>query len=351
VCRDLFAAFRLLIRRAKGDYGEDKHPQQFPKLERTADPGLTPWNLFERYVADRQPKESTVVRWRGVFLKLKADFPTHNAATLTREEVEDWLKGLITSDRSAGTVRASWLIAARTVFGFAVEQRLISQNPFTGIKIPVPRKNINREKTLTADEIKTILTASSATQPRTKLEAVKRWAPWLCAYSGARVGEITQLRGIDVVTQDGVPAIKITPEAGTQKTGRARTVPIHAHLIEQGFLDFVKSAGEGPLFYNPHKGTSDKTANDPTNPRKPRFVKAREELANWIRAIGVTDRGIQPNHAWRHTFKQIGYRSEISERLLDAIVGHTPMNVGRGYGTPSLQDMATALRKFPRYEI
>ncbi len=60
---------------------------------------------------------------------------------------------------------------------------------------------------------------------------------------------------------------------------------------------------------------------------------------------------MQPNHAWRHTFKQIGHRNDISERLLDAIVGHSPLNVGRGYGTPTLSDMAAALRKFPRYEI
>lgn len=351
VCRDLFVALNLLIRRANGDYSEDTHPKEFPKLERATDPSLTPWALFERWVAEVKPAISTVDRWRGVFLKLKEDFPTHSAATLTTEEIREWLRGLITPKRTAVTVRDTWKVAGRTVFAWGVEQQLVSRNPFADVRITVPRKNIVREtKSFTPEEITTILKAASAvSQPQTKSAAARRWTPWLCAYTGARVGEITQLRGIDVVTQDGIAAIKITPDAGTQKTRKPRTVPLHEHLIAQGFLTFAKSIGRGPLFYNPPKGKPD--APDATNPRKPRYVKAREHLAAWVRALGISDPDVKPNHGWRHTFKQIGHRNDISERLLDAIVGHSPLNVGRGYGTPTLNDMAAALKKFPRYEI
>jgi integrase len=56
-----------------------------------------------------------------------------------------------------------------------------------------------------------------------------------------------------------------------------------------------------------------------------------------------------PNHAWRHTFKQIADRSGISERVSDAITGHAPLNVARSYGQPTLIDMAEALKRFPQY--
>ena len=350
VCRDLFAALDLLIRRAKGDYGEDTHPKEFPKLERAADPSTTPWALFERWIEEVQPAAATVDRWRGVFLKLKEDFPTHTAAAFTTEEIREWLRGLINPQRSAGTVRDVWKVAGRTVFGWASEQHIIQRNPFSDVKITVPRRNTMREtKAFTPAEIKVILKAASAVQARTPTEAARRWVPWLCAYTGARAGEITQLRGSDVVTQDGIAAIRITPEAGAQKARKSRTVPLHPHLIEQGFFKFIEAAGRGPLFYNPPKATTDKP--DLTNPRKPRSVKAREHLAAWVRELGITDPDVQPNHAWRHTFKQVGHRNEISERLLDAIVGHAPVNVGRGYGTPTLNDMDAALRKFPRYEV
>jgi integrase len=88
---------------------------------------------------------------------------------------------------------------------------------------------------------------------------------------------------------------------------------------------------------------------DPTNPRKPRYVKAREHVAAWVRSLGVNDPELSPNHAWRHTFKALGFRHGISERVLDAIVGHAPASVGRGYGEPTLSDKAKELQKFPRY--
>ncbi len=143
--------------------------------------------------------------------------------------------------------------------------------------------------------------------------------------------------------------MRITPEAGSVKTNTFRMVPLHEHLIEQGFLDFVKANGTGPLFYNPEAKGTDKDS-DATSPRRPRAVKARERLAAWVRELGVTDIGIRPNHAWRHTFKQIAERSGISERVSDAITGHAPTTAGRGYGRPTVEDMAEALKKFPRYK-
>ena len=131
--------------------------------------------------------------------------------------------------------------------------------------------------------------------------------------------------------------------------GKARTVPLHEDLVEQGFLAFVKANGAGPLFYNASKQPGGPI--DPTNPRKPRYVKAREQVATWVRSLGVNDPELSPNHAWRHTFKAIGFRSGMSEKVLDAIVGHAPASVGRGYGEPTLADKTKELQKFPRYKV
>lgn len=174
--------------------------------------------------------------------------------------------------------------------------------------------------------------------------------PWICAYTGARAGEITQLRGKDVVQREGQWAIQITPDAGSVKTGEPRIVPVHEHLIEQGFIDFVRAKGEGPLFYNAEAPLRT-TGSDPTNPSKARPVKTRERIGEWVRKLGVTGKGIQPNHAWRHTFKQIADRVGISEKVSDAITGHSPASVGRSYGAPTVGDMAKALKKFPKYDV
>lgn len=80
-------------------------------------------------------------------------------------------------------------------------------------------------------------------------------------------------------------------------------------------------------------------------------MKAREDLAKWVRAIGVYDPELAPNHAWRHLFKEIADHCGIPEKISDAITGHAPANVARTYGKPRLEVMAKELRRFPRFAI
>ena len=349
-------AVLLLKRRARGDFIKDRRPEQFPKFEPAPKPhkdptGLTSWKLFEMWVEAKKPAPATVDRWRGVFVALQKHFEGRMAGSITTEEAQIWAESLVTPKRSAGVVQDIWCNAARTVFKWAVDTKKLSANPFQDVKIAVPRKVRSREKVFRPEEIRLILKASRKfTETEQAFDAARRWVPWICAYTGARAGEITQLRGQDLVKRDGHWAIQITPEAGTVKTHEARTVPLHEHLIDQGFVDFVRTKSDGPLFYNENTPLR-ATTTDPTNPRKARSVKMRERIGNWVREIGVTDKGIQPNHAWRHTFKQIADRAVISEKISDVITGHAPASVARSYGAPTVGDMAEALKKFPRYEI
>ncbi len=250
VALDFFAAVALMVRRARGDFTEDDYAKRFPAAG-MADAGLTPWKLFEEWIASAKPATSTVDRWRACFLKLQADFPTTPAAALLPEQAHAWAEGLVTAERSAVTVRDVWVISCRTVWAWAISKRKVTRNPFTGWRITVPKRKTTREsKAFTPDEANTILSAAAAIVVQSKASAAKRWMPWLAGYTGARMGEIAQLRGVDVVTVDGVPAIRISPEAGTTKTGTTRTVSLHEHVVAQGFLAFAKSAGKGPLFFN-----------------------------------------------------------------------------------------------------
>jgi integrase len=352
VCKDLFGALDLLIRRARGDYSEDTLPQEFPTFARMADPGFTFEALFERWVCAAGPKPGTVRRWRAVFLKLAQDFPEHGAAALTTDEVREWLPSLITQKRAAVTVRRVWSRAGTTVFAWAAEHKVVPHNPFAGVAVTVPRKSSHREgKWFNDDEIKKILQAAAAiTDPKSQADTWRRWAPWLLAYTGARAGEITQLRGVDVIERSGVPAIHITPAAGSTKTGEPRTVPLHEHLVEQGFLAFAKRRGPGPLFYREQKGAVE--ARKVTDPKRSPWEMVRAQLAEWIRMeVGIKDQEVQPTHGWRHTFRQRGSRYGMQEHIIDAICGHAPASAGRGYSVPTLSDMAEELKKFPRYEI
>lgn len=348
---DFAAALNLLIKRARGDYSADAYALQFPQFDNSRDTGHGPWQLFELWVSAVKPAPATVNRWRGVFMQLGTEFAGRSAGSVTPEEAQAWTDTLTTTERSAATVRDVWVVAARTVFAWAVKRKYTKQNPFKTAHVSVPRKKTSRPyKAFNTEEIEIILRAArTVTDTDTASNMARRWVPWLCAYTGARVGEIMQLRGLDVVEQDSVQVIAITPQAGTVKTGMGRAVPLHEHLLEQGFLDFVASRRKGPLFYNPSNAEPPESA--ATNPRKPRASRARERLAAWIRGLGISDKEVRPNHAWRHSFKQIAARKGIPDGMSDYITGHAPATVARGYGAPTVNDMAEALKIFPRYEV
>lgn len=343
-------ACALLRRRAEGDFGRDRHREKFPPAARAA--GLTCWTLFNAWVKERQPAASTVDRWRSVFLALEGRFPARDIATITDTDAIEWKDTLVTPERTARVVNEVWLAAAKTVFGWALKNKKIAGNPFKSVVVAARRKKVrNRGPEFTEQECQTILSAALAPPP-TRLAPhhahARRWVPWLCGYTGSRAGEITQLRAEDVVRENGIWAVRITPEAGTVKGGSARTVPIHEHLIEQGFLEFVKGR-KGPLFYDPIAARA--VTIDPSNPRKGPWTKTRDKLAEWVRAIGVKDKDLSPNHAWRHTFKRRATRAKIEPGIRDAICGHASRTIADDYETPSLDDMAAALKSFPRYQL
>jgi integrase len=119
-------------------------------------------------------------------------------------------------------------------------------------------------------------------------------------------------------------------------------------VVAQGFLKFAQGLSDGPLF---HTGKTKVKCDNPVSVSKSHAAQVRQRLAAWIRSLGVTDRELSPNHAWRHTFKQVADRHEITERMSDSITGHAPKSVGAGYGAATLEDKAEALKKFPRYTL
>ena len=299
---DLAAAFRRMIRVAQGDYSDDKYAERFPKFDGT-DSGETPQQLFDKWVAEKQPAWNTEAGWKGVFRAMTEHFQQRSAASITPEEAQHWVTGLISPKRSARTVDNNYIAASKTVFGWAVEHKRLARNPFATVKVTIPRPIKLREKSLRPDERRTILKAAlGIAASDTADNAARRWVPWLCAYTGARPGEITQLRGSDVVQEHGIWAIRVTPDAGSVKGREPRLVPLNDHLIEQGFLKFVTERGEGPLFYNPDT----RSAKGELQKRKPpRSVLARQRLAHWVRSLGIVEKGLSPLHGWRHTFKRL----------------------------------------------
>jgi integrase len=351
VSDNLPGAYDVLERRSWGDHSPDLTPETFPTYQDVQHnaAGIGCWALFGTYVDAVKPAAGTVNRWRAVFTHLQNAFPQRGAGSLTEADARTWMGTLVTPKRSAVTVDAVWISSANIVFAWAAKQKHIRTNPFVGVKIDVPREAVLREtKAFKPEEAQVILRAASAiTNMRDAFPRAQRWVMWLCAYSGARSGEIAQLRGVDVTGRGDFHVMRLTPEAGDMKTSRARIVPIHEHLVEQGFIEFVRTQGDGPLFFNERAATDE--PEDPLNPTRSPAVKTRGRLGVWVRSLGIDDPEVGPTHGWRHTFKQITERVGITEKVSDAITGHAPPTEGRKYGAPTVEDMAKALKNYPRY--
>lgn len=309
-------------------------------------------DLFEMYAAipGRSPK--TVAQWRPYITKLAAFLVDDNALTVTHGQLIAWRNHLrdVTKNKgrplSAKTINGSYLGAVGAVFAWAKGDDLIARNPMLEVtKVQLPKKPKLRGDEFTSEEAKLILRAtrhSSETREGLELRNAKRWVPWLMAYSGARVNEITQLRQADILELDGVWAMRLTPEAGPIKAKAVRIVPFHRDLIEQGFLDFVASRPDGPLFYDPTKRRSDSAIN-----RQPNRLGSK--LAEWVRSLGVE--GVKPNHAWRHLFNTLAVRHELDQRATFALLGHSSGNVNQQYGSVQIDVLARELNKLPPFEI
>jgi len=356
---DLVAAMALLRRRAGGDYRPDTHRERFPQATSIipANAKLTGWNAweaFEAWVKEREPKRATIERWRGVFDHLNKHVDGRDVALIAGEDAVKWKDTLVGGKASGQTINNVWLTAAGTVFNWVKDQKKITANPFDGVRVSVSRKT-GAKGEFTEEDVEAILKAtlvprSARTSPY--LRAAIRWVPWLCAYTGSRPGEMTQLRKDDIEQhKDGFWMLHIRPEAGTVKGSEARTVVLHEHLIAQGFVAFVRKASSGPLFYDPKASGSRVADDDPLNPVRPMYVQVRQKLADWVRKLGVTDKGVSPNHGWRHTFKRRAARAKIEQRLRDAFCGHAPANVGSIYERPTVEDLAEAIKDFPRYPV
>lgn len=347
--RALCDAFENNRRNAEGDYTPDPKSQRFPEWvppgRQSRDTGNTVsllqivedwWNEAQK--SGRKP--STYESYRNTAKNLKAFLKHDDASRITPQDIVRF-KDHRLEKASPKTVKDSDLAGLKTIFGWAVANFRIKSNPAQGVTLKLGKKPRLRSKGFTDVEAKAILKAAWTYTPSpletARTAAAKRWVPWIMAYTGARVGEIAQLRKQDVRREGDLWIIHITPDAGTVKTNEARDVVLHPHLIELGFPAFASAAPQGHLFLRP--GSS----GDIRGPL--RGLKNR--LTEFVRDF-VQDRNVMPNHGWRHRFKTIGREVGIDKVILDVIEGHIPTVVADGYGDVTLKAQANAMAKFPR---
>ncbi|WP_316174132.1 MULTISPECIES: tyrosine-type recombinase/integrase [unclassified Bradyrhizobium] len=322
-----------LKRNATGDYSPDAKAQRFPPIETVAalKPKQTITGLLDSWWTEAKRtgrSQQTYETYKGAIDRLIKKLGHDDAGRVTEQDMLDF-KDARLKVVSAKTLKDGDLPGIKSVFGWAVDNRKLAKNPASAIKVKAEKKVLTRPKGFTDDEASAVVNACLAYVPKPKEDAqtaaAKRWAPLIAAYTGCRISEALQLRKEDVRTDAGHHVFDLNPLAGSIKSGTYRLVPLHKHLIDLGFLSFVKSSSDGPLFA---KGSY-------------------KRVLDFVRTI-VKDERVQPNHAWRHRFKTISRNLGLDHRVVDAIQGHAARTSGEDYGDISVMAMARVIAALPK---
>ncbi|MDH1700614.1 site-specific integrase [Comamonas terrigena] len=232
------------------------------------------------------------------------------------------------------------LMYVNSLLKFAcVELEAIQKNPWQGLSIEDPKTSTRRP--WKDEELRQLFSQplfqayEVPPEGRTGGGPAAYWIPIIGLYTGARIGELAQLRVSDITEEDGIPIIKITDEGEDQKvktSASRRSLPIHSELIRLGLLDYAE----------------DVRKQDPNGSLWP-LLKSANTASAWFskyrKSIGLNSRWLD-FHSFRHTVRTRLNKAQVQEQVQDAITGHeTGGSTGRKvYTRLDMEDLQKAIQ-------
>ncbi|MDD2769853.1 MAG: integrase [Methylococcus sp.] len=223
-----------------------------------------------------------------------------------------------TRQLSASTVNGhvSSLIA---LFNWAIAHKLYSltENPCSGCKLPsnavyAEQRQQPEDKPFTEEQLRAFFEHDDAIAEFDT--PYKYWIPLIQLHTGARIGEICQLKPEDIDTLEGrIPAFRFV--ASTSRGQALRMVPVHPKLVELGLLHYARS----------------NTDRDTLWPGLivPRLGSKGQNLGMWL-SRRLAKRGLKQNgrrtEAFRSTFQHYLKLGGVADQHIDALVGHAGKN-------------------------
>lgn len=214
--RSLVEGLEAYSKKAGGDYSPDPVAVRYPKWQTPRRPSdihtvahseVSLTGLVDAWWKEAKAlgkSESTYESYGNSFRLLSRFLGHDDAQRVTPEDIirfKDFRlstpSGKTGKPVSPKTLKGSDLTAFKSVFDWAVSNRKLPSNPASGVTVKMGKKVKLRERDFTDDEAAAILSGASAVDlgptPRNsfKTRLAKRWVPWLCAYSGSRLGNLS----------------------------------------------------------------------------------------------------------------------------------------------------------------
>jgi len=333
--------------------------------------GITLGDLYDAYMDDPTRDWSPTTRMayqttkRLVVAILGADTPVRS---ITRSQCRDMIEVLRWQPRNASKLfpklspveiaekakaeqRTDLINAANIntylnklggVLNWAVKEEMLERNPAQGLRVPDPTARRDKRLPFSTRQLQTIFSAplytgcrddghGYATLGPERPRNARFWIPLLSIFGGLRLNEACQLDVADIRRIDDVECFVITERSEGQQTDKRlktasseRVVPIHATLIDLGFMDFVrqrKRVGETKLFAEVGMGA--------TGYRSTTF-------SAWFRRFLAKAGAAAPKtcfHSFRH-----GFRDALREARIDRDIALALGGWAAGNGSAAVSD-------------
>ncbi|EIY8042895.1 tyrosine-type recombinase/integrase [Vibrio vulnificus] len=251
---------------------------------------------------------------------------------ITSKDAIDFKTHLITSSKAYKTQKET-LSAVKQFVKWLKLQDVLSTSPFDGVTIKQPTIKASEERQRWShdalarlfkhDNFKTI---PNELTPQAKREDF--WIPLILLFSGARTGEICQLKTRDIILHKGTWCLDINDRGEDRhlKTAASkRLVPIHRKLIDWGVLEYVE-------YRRKHNKVNlfDLT---PTGPDNDWYKRFSVRFARVLTSMGFVGKQRPTLHSFRHTFIDELQQQGVPENETSELVGHTKRGIAYGrYG-------------------
>ncbi len=171
------------------------------------------------------------------------------------------------------------------------------------------------------------------------------WIPLIAAYTGARREEICGLETANIEEIEGIPVFRIHPNdrRRIKNAQSSRIVPVHSHLIELGFMDYVenqRTLNRVNLFHDLNRKSF-----------KSKIGDSLQYLWEKIQTDSIGEQEKKSFHSFRHYAIQ-GLRAEnpVEKHIRAELFGHLAGNIedDRYGGRVPVAQLRTAVEVLPR---
>lgn len=314
-------AYRQTLERGQGE-PHDTPVQPVPPVvaavpEAVEPPGETLRDVVPDWVARTKAKPNAQQRTNKALDLWEKAVGMVPLAKVSRATGAAFVAYLLDSERPFGSsTAANHAAAINALMNMAAKVGKVERNP---LDLSFKVDDAERRHPWTAEELETIFKAPLFTEDPGEQpygvdpEDARLWL-WLLLWSGARAGEVAQLRREDVQQRDGVLCLHVTGEAGTVKTNESeRWLPV-AQAVQPLLLAHVRTRDkqcEALLFPSFHRRP--KTA--PADLATKWFLKFRA-------AVGLPSGALNGSHRFRHSVRTRLAELGVSPDLGDQLTGH-----------------------------